>query len=70
MYWLTCGAMIKMKICFSTSNCKILYLIMVILCRNNLNQSDRTDYKIITIEGGKKVFLVGSLDCCQCFEIQ
>jgi lipocalin len=43
---------------------------MLIFCRKNLNQSDRMDYKIITIEGGKKVFLVGSPDRCQCFEIQ
>jgi hypothetical protein len=28
------------------------------------------DCKIITIEGEGKVFLVGSPDLCQCFEIQ
>jgi hypothetical protein len=43
---------------------------MPIDCRKNLNQRDFMDCKIITIEGGKKVFLVGFLDCCQCFEIQ
>jgi hypothetical protein len=47
-----------------------LYLTMLIDCRKNLNQRDLTDCKIITIEGGKKVFLVGFLDRCQCFEIQ
>jgi hypothetical protein len=26
--------------------------------------------EMITIEGEEKVFLVGSLDRCQCFEIQ
>jgi hypothetical protein len=55
---------------FSTSNCKILYPTMLIVCRKNLSQSDHTDCKIITIEGEEKVFLVGSLDLCQCFEIQ
>jgi hypothetical protein len=48
--------MIKMKWCFSTSNRKILYLIMLIVCRKNLSQSDLTDYKIITIDGKEKVF--------------
>jgi hypothetical protein len=43
---------------------------MLIVCRKNLNESERTDCKIITIEGEDKGFLVGSLDCCQCFEIQ
>jgi hypothetical protein len=43
---------------------------MLIVCRKNLSQSDLTDCKIITIEGEEKVFLVGSLDPCQCFEIQ
>jgi hypothetical protein len=61
--------MIKMKWCFSTSNHKILYLNMLIPCRKDLSQSDRTNYKIITIEEEKK-FLVGSLDRCQCLEIQ
>jgi hypothetical protein len=70
MYLLTCGPIFKMKWCFSISNQKILYLTMLILCRKNLNKSDRTDYKIITVEGEKKVFLVGNLDRCQCFEIQ
>jgi hypothetical protein len=37
MYLSTCGAMIKMK-WYSTSNCKILYLTIVIVCRKNLNQ--------------------------------
>jgi hypothetical protein len=62
--------MIKMKWCFSTSNYKILYLTMLIVCRKNLNQSDLMDCKIITIEGEEKVFLVGSHGCFQCFEIQ
>jgi hypothetical protein len=43
---------------------------MPIVCRKNLSQSDLTDCKIITIEGEEKVFLVGSLDRFQCFEIQ
>jgi hypothetical protein len=54
MYLLTCGPMIKMKGCFSTSNPKILYLTMLIVCRKNLNQSDYMDCKIITIEGEEK----------------
>jgi hypothetical protein len=53
--------MIKMKWWFSTSNHKILYLTMPIVCRKNLNQSDLTDCKIKTIEGEEKVFLVGAL---------
>jgi hypothetical protein len=36
---------------FSTSNCKIMYLTMTIVCRKNLNQSNLMDCKIITIEG-------------------
>jgi hypothetical protein len=43
---------------------------MLIDCRKNLSQSDLTDCKIITIEGEEKVFLVGCLDRCHCFEIQ
>jgi hypothetical protein len=55
---------------FSSTNRKILYLTILAVCRNNSSQSDRTDFKIITIEGEEKVFLVGCMDCCQCFEIQ
>jgi hypothetical protein len=62
--------MINMKWCFSTSNRKILYLAMLLVCRKNLNQSDHMDWKIITIEGEEKVFLVGSHGCFQSFEIQ
>jgi hypothetical protein len=62
--------MIKMKLCFFTSNCKILHLIVLIVRRKNLSQSDLMDCKIITIEEEEKAFLVGSLDHCQCFEIQ
>jgi thioredoxin-related protein len=47
-----------------------LYLTILVVCRKNLNQSDHTDYKIITIEGEEKVILVESPDCYQCFEIQ
>jgi hypothetical protein len=47
-----------------------LYLTMLILCRKNLNWSDRMDCKIITIEGEEKALVVGSPDHCQCFEIQ
>jgi hypothetical protein len=43
---------------------------MPIVCIKNLNQSDLTDCKITTIKGEEKVFLVGSPDHCQCFEIQ
>jgi hypothetical protein len=53
--------MIKMKLCFSTSNCKILYLTMLIVCRKNLSQSDNMDCKIITIEGEEKVFWEGAM---------
>jgi hypothetical protein len=70
MYLLTCGAMIKMRWCFSTSNRKILNLTMLIVCRKNLNQRDCTGYKFIPIEREDKVFFVGSPDCCQCFEVQ
>jgi hypothetical protein len=55
---------------FFTSNRKIIYLIMLIVCRKNLSQSDHMDCKIITIEGEEKVFWVGSHGCFQCFEIQ
>jgi hypothetical protein len=48
--------MIKMKWCFFTSNRKILYLTMLIVCRKNLSQSDLTDLGIITIEGEEKSF--------------
>ena len=63
MYLLTCGPMFKMK-------CKILYLTMPIVCRKNLTQNVLMDCKIITLEGDEKVFLVESLNLCQCFEIQ
>ena len=43
---------------------------MLVVCRINLTQSDLMDRKMIAIEREEKVFLVGSLDCCQCFEIQ
>jgi hypothetical protein len=43
---------------------------MLIVCTKNLIESDLTDYKIITIEGEEKVFLVGCPDSYQCFEIQ
>jgi hypothetical protein len=55
---------------FSTFNRKILNLTIPIVCKKNLNQSDYTDCKIIIIGGEEKVFLMGSSDCCQCFEIQ
>jgi hypothetical protein len=42
---------------FSTSNCKTLYLTMLLDCRKNLNQSDLMDCKIITIEGEKKTYM-------------
>ena len=57
MYLLRCGEMIKMKLRFSTSNCKILYLTMLIVSRKNLNQSNLIDCKIIIIEGEEKVLL-------------
>jgi hypothetical protein len=47
-----------------TSNRKILNLTMLIVCRKNLNRSDRMDCKIITIEGEEKAFLVRSLEGC------
>jgi hypothetical protein len=43
---------------------------MLIVYRKNLNQNDLTDCKIKIIEGEEKVFLVGSINRCQCFEIQ
>jgi hypothetical protein len=36
----------------------------------NLSQSDLMDCKIITIEGGRKVFLLGCVGHGQCFKIQ
>jgi hypothetical protein len=48
--------MIKMKLLFSTTNHKILYLIVLIVCRKNLSQSDHTNCKIITFEGKEKGF--------------
>jgi hypothetical protein len=36
---------------FFAFNHKILYLIIPIVCRKNLTQSDRTDCEIVTIEG-------------------
>jgi hypothetical protein len=62
--------MIKMKWNFSISNRKILNFTLLIVCRKNLTQSDLTDCKIITIEEEENIFLVGSLGCFQCFEIQ
>jgi hypothetical protein len=43
---------------------------MLLLCRKNLSQSEYVDYKILTIEGEKNVFWMGSPTCYQCFEIQ
>ena len=43
---------------------------MLIVCRKNLSQNALMDCKIITLEGEKKKNLVGSLNHCQCFEIQ
>jgi hypothetical protein len=54
---------------FSTFNCKILYLTILLVCRNNCSQSNHLDCKIITIEG-EETFLVGCPNCCQCYEIQ
>jgi hypothetical protein len=70
VYLIACGIKIKMKCSFFTFNCKILNLSILRICRKNCNKSDLTDYKIITIEGEEKVFLVESPNCCQCFEIQ
>jgi hypothetical protein len=39
---------------FSISYCKILYLTILVACKKNLNQSDGTGCKIITVEGGKE----------------
>jgi hypothetical protein len=47
-----------------------MYLTILTVCKKNLNQSDHTDCKIITIEGIEKVILVGCPHSCQCFEIQ
>ena len=40
---------------FLTSNCKVLYLTMPIVCRKNLNQNVHMDCKIITLEEEEKV---------------
>jgi hypothetical protein len=55
---------------FQLPTIRSLYLTMLIVCKKNLNQSNLTDCKIVTIEGEGKVLLVKSLDRCQCFEIQ
>jgi hypothetical protein len=59
-----------MKLFFSTFNYKILNLTIPIVCIKKISKSNRMDCKIITIEEEENVFLVGSLGCCQCFEIQ
>ena len=63
-------ANVQNEMIFSNSNHKILYLTMPIVCRKNNSQNDLMDCKIITLEGEEKVFLVGSLNCCQFFEMQ
>jgi hypothetical protein len=45
-----------MKRFFPTSNRKILYLTMLIDCKKNLDQSDLTDCKLLTVEGKKSFF--------------
>jgi hypothetical protein len=42
----------------------------MLIVKKNLTHSDLMDCKIITIEGEEKVLFVGSLDCCQCLDIQ
>ena len=49
-------ANVQNEMIFSTSNCKILYLTMPIMCRKNLNQNDLMNCKIITLEREEKVF--------------
>ena len=44
-----------MKQFSSTFNCKVLYLIILIVCRKYCSQSDCMDCKTITIEGEEKV---------------
>jgi hypothetical protein len=58
MYLFSKRINIKMKIFFSTSNCKILFLIILIVCRKNLSQSGCTDCKIIKTKM-KKLFFGG-----------
>jgi hypothetical protein len=70
MYLLVSKIKIKMKQYFSTFECKILYLIVLIVCKTNLPQSDHMDCKIIIIEGEETIFLVGCSNCFQCFKIQ
>ena len=60
MYLLICGAMIKMKWCFSTISCKILYFTLIV-CWKILSQSDFMNCKIIITEGEEKVFWWGAL---------
>jgi hypothetical protein len=56
MFLIACRTKIKVKCSFSTFNRKILNLTILIVCRKNLRQSNHTDCKIITLEGGKKFF--------------
>jgi hypothetical protein len=44
---------------FSTSNCKVLYPTIPIICRKKLAQSDGMDCNIITIEGEEKNYFEG-----------
>jgi hypothetical protein len=60
MYSFACTIKIKMKSLFYTSNYKILYLAILIVCRINLNHSDYMDCNITTIAGGEKVFWWGA----------
>ena len=48
------------QLIISTTNRKIWYLTMLIVCKKNLSQIDLMDCKIITIEGEENVFWVGS----------
>jgi hypothetical protein len=56
MYLFACRIKIKMRLSFSTSNCKILYFAILEVCRNNFSQSNYTDCNITKIKGKKNLF--------------
>jgi hypothetical protein len=61
MYLLIYGAMIKMKWCFSTTNCKILYLTMLIVCRKISLKVTSRIARLLQLKWKKKFFWWGAL---------
>ena len=57
MYLFACRIEVKIQISISSS--KILCLAILIVCRKDLNHSDRRDCEFITIEGEQRNFFCG-----------